>query len=159
MRLPYSLFVISFEFPFDCRRVFEWWTELEPSGYVGLRLKKIEVLEKSDTQARVITHWRFLGFSFKLQEELEIKSEFEWVWRSRFLGIPAEETFRLTPSSAGCRLQITSLMRPPSLLRKMLFLLVGWYWRREDRKEWVSAAKACIEELGGSHENPPKLQV
>lgn len=148
MRLPYTLFVISFDFPFDCRRVFEWWTELEPSGYVGLRLRKIEVLERADGRARVMTYWRFLGFDFKFEEELEIRGEDEWVWRSKFLGIPAVETFKLTKREDGCTLTITSLMQPPNLFRKILFLLIGWYWRIEDRREWSSAAKACVEELG-----------
>jgi len=150
MRLPYSVLVLSFDFPFDCKRVFDWWTELEPSGYVGLRLKRIEVLEKSDKGARVVTYWRFLGFNFKLNEELEIKSESEWIWRSKFLGVPATETFKLVKRDGGCNLTITSVMRPPTMLRKILFLIIGWYWRREDRKEWSSAADACIRELGGS---------
>ncbi|MEM0321488.1 MAG: hypothetical protein QXH56_02075 [Thermoprotei archaeon] len=147
VKLPYSVLVLEFHFPFSCRRVFEWWTELEPRGYVGRRLKRIEVLERSGRGARVLTYWRFMGFGFKLLEELEVKSEGEWVWRSRFLGVPAVETFQLTTTDGSCMLRITSVMNPPNIFRKMLFLLVGWYWRAEDKKEWVSAAEACIEEL------------
>jgi hypothetical protein len=150
VKLPYSVLVLEFDFPYDCRRVFEWWTEIEPRGYVGRRLKRIEVLERSERGAKVMTHWSFMGFGFKLIEELEIKSEYEWVWRSRFLGVPAVETFRLTPTKGGCRLTITSVMTPPNTFRKILFLAVGWYWRGEDKKEWSSAAKACTEELANA---------
>lgn len=150
MKTPYKTLVLSFDFPFDCGRVFSWWTELEPKGYVGLRLKKIEVLGKTERGARVLTYWRFMGFGFKLYEELEIRGEDEWVWRSSFLGIPAVETFKLTKRDGGCTLTITSQMDPPNLFRKILFLFVGWFWRREDRREWAAAAKACVEELGGS---------
>ncbi len=139
--------MLEFNFPYDTKRVFDWWTELEPAGYVGLRLKRIQVVDRTPRGAKVTTYWSFMGFSFRLDEELEIKSETEWVWRSRFLGVPAEETFSLTKRDGGCRLRITSVMRPQSLLRKIMFLLIGWYWRAEDRREWRSAAKACVEEL------------
>jgi hypothetical protein len=148
MNLPYKTLDLDFNFAFDCKRVFDWWTELEPSGYVGRTLKKIEVLENSGVRAKVRTQWEFLGIGFSLVEELEVRSEREWVWRSRFLGVPAVETFTLTPREGGCGLHIHSEMTPGSVFRKTLFLLIGWYWRREDRREWVSAAQACVRELG-----------
>jgi hypothetical protein len=151
MGLPYETLDLDFDFNFDCKRVFDWWTELEPSGYVGRTLKKIEVLEKSESRAKVKTHWEFAGAGFSLVEELEVRSEREWVWRSRFLGVPAVETFTLTPREGGCSLHIHSEMTPRSAFRKILFLVIGWYWRIEDRREWASAAQACTKELGSKN--------
>jgi hypothetical protein len=145
--LPYQTLVLQFEFPFDCDKVFEWWTELEPKGYVGLTLKKIEVIEKTENSARVLTRWSYLGFHFSLEEKLEILSKRKWVWYSHFLGIPAKESFSLIERKNGCTLVINSVMTPQGFFKKLLFLLIGWYWRRVDVIEWNSAARACLYEL------------
>ncbi|MEM3857594.1 MAG: hypothetical protein QXI37_03700, partial [Thermoprotei archaeon] len=135
MRLPYSVLELRHRYPYAPEYVFNWWTELEPRGYVGRRLKSVRVIERTGVGARVVTEWSYLGFSFKMPETLEIKSDRKWIWYSSFLGIPAVETFSLKEEGNGCELTIHSEMRPRSPLRKLLFLIVGWNWRREDRLE------------------------
>lgn len=139
MNLPFSVLELSYSYDLPCPRVYEWWTELEPKGYVGRRLTKMDVLTRSEDHAVVLTHWVFMGIRFSMEETLEIRSSREWVWHSKFLGVPAVETFQLKESGNGCMLQIHSEMRPQSTLRKIMFLLIGWFWRREDRREWNEA--------------------
>jgi hypothetical protein len=156
MTLPYASLSMSFIFPFPCERVFEWWTDLQPTGYVGLTLKKMDILKSEGNKTKVLTRWHYLWFSFTMVETLVIESNEKWTWYSNFLGVPAVETFTLRKRSAGCELKINSVMSPTGF-RKVLFLLIGWYWRRIDKREWNSAAEACQRELSvtkGSHLPP-----
>ncbi len=146
MRLPYAVLKLSFNFRSSAADVFGWWTELEPKGYVGRSLKRISVLERAPGHAKVKTEWSFAGRRFEMDEELVIVSDRLWVWYSSFLGVPAKETFRLDVTAEGCTLDILSEMTPRSW-RILLFLLIGWYWRRQDRLEWRAAAASCVQEL------------
>lgn len=149
MNLPYSTLNMIFTFPFSCEDVFGWWTDLQPAGYVGLTLRRIDVLGREDNKIRVLTHWRYLWFDFTMVETLIIESDEKWIWYSHFLGIPAKESFTLKKRDHGCELSIHSVMSPNGL-RKILFLIIGWYWRYIDRKEWNAAAQACIMELSAT---------
>ncbi len=128
--------------------IFEWWTDLSGTGYVGKNLKSITRIGEEGEKIMVKTRWRMMRMNLTLLEKLSLLSEDHWVWEPHVMGIDIADDFRLGEVESGkVRLTITSTMKPAGAKGKLMRMVMGGMLDRIMSDEWKAADRAFREEI------------
>jgi hypothetical protein len=139
--------LIQFVYGRPKRLVYDWWTDLSGTGYVGKALKSVRPVGKDGEKTLVETKWKILGMKMTLVEKLTMYSEDHWTWEPHLLGIYITDEFRLAASETGkTRMTIDSVILPRGMKGKLMLLLLERKLDRMMRSEWESASVAFVEE-------------
>lgn len=149
-RLSLSELHLRFEYNVPQKRVFQWWTDLSGSGYVGKALKSINPVGREGESTLVETRWTILGMTKTLLERLTLLSEDQWVWQPTIFGIEITDTFRLTSADGKTTLTIDSESKPKGMRGKLAQAMFGRMLDKMMVIEWNSASDALASEMEGA---------
>ena len=141
---------LRFEYDLPQKAVYEWWTDLSGTGYVGMALKSIKPIGKEGEMILVKTSWRIMSMTKTLLERLTLISEDHWVWQPTIFGIEIIDDFRLVSVGGKTILTIDSDMRPKGLRGKLAQMMFGAMLERMMVNEWNSASEALVSEVAAT---------
>jgi hypothetical protein len=139
---------LRFEYTLPVKTVYDWWTDLSGTGYIGKALKSIKPVGKEGEKILVETKWKMLGMTKTLLERLTLISEDHWVWQPTIFGIEITDDFRLETKEGKTILRIDSVARPNGVKGKLAQLMLGGMLDRMMVDEWNSASEFLVSEVG-----------
>jgi len=139
---------LQFEYELPRKLVYDWWTDLSGTGYVGKALKSVKRIGKEGEKILVETKWRIMGMTVTLVEKLTLHSEDRWTWEPHLMGIYITDEFRLAVDANGktC-LTIDSIISPRGMKGELLYFLLGRKLDTMMVSEWESASRAFVDEI------------
>ncbi len=138
---------LSFEYDLPKKVIYDWWTDLSGTGYVGKSLKSLKPVGREGEKILVETKWKIIGMTMTLLERLSLHSKDHWTWEPELLGIQIVDEFTLTEIGEGrVQLTIDSRITPRGMKGKLMHLLLGRKLDKMMIEEWESASKALISE-------------
>jgi hypothetical protein len=141
---------LRFEYGLPKRAVYDWWTDLSGTGYVGNALKSIKAVGRDGDKILVETRWVIMGRTKKLLERLTPISEDHWVWQPTIFGIEIMDDFRLQSRGGKTVLTIDSKATPRGMKGKLAQMVFGGMLDRMMVDEWKSASEALVSEMGST---------
>ncbi len=139
---------LSFEYDLPKKVIYDWWTDLSGTGYVGKSLKSLKPVGREGEKILVETKWKIIGMTMTLLERLSLHSEDHWTWEPELLGIQIVDEFTLTEMGEGrVQLTIDSRITPRGMKGKLMHLLLGRKLDKMMIEEWESASKALVSEF------------
>ncbi len=66
---------LSFEYDLPKKVIYDWWTDLSGTGYVGKSLKSLKPVGREGEKILVETKWKIIGMTMTLLERLSLHSE------------------------------------------------------------------------------------
>jgi len=139
---------LHFEYDLPKTAVYDWWTDLSGTGYVGKALKSIKPVGKDGEKILVETRWIIMGVTKKLLERLTLVSQDHWIWQPTIFGIEITDDFRLESEGTKTILRIDSKTRPKGIKGKLAQMILGGMLERMMVNEWSSASEALASEIG-----------
>jgi hypothetical protein len=139
---------LRFEYELPKKAVYDWWTDLSGTGYVGNALKSIKPVGRDGEKILVETRWVIMGKTKKLLERLTLISQDHWVWQPTIFGIEITDDFRLESEGDKTILRIDSKAGPKGMKGKLAQMMFGGMLDRMMVNEWNSASEAMVSELG-----------
>ncbi|MCS4538735.1 MAG: hypothetical protein HYY67_07760 [Thaumarchaeota archaeon] len=138
---------LIFEYDYDIKTVYDWWTDLSGKGYVGESLKSIEPVGREGEKILVRTRWVIMGMTMILTEKLTLDPPHHWVWEPHMMGIRITDDFRLEEKGNKAILHIKYHLEAKGIKANITKLMFGWFIKRMMVSEWISADKAFKEEM------------
>jgi hypothetical protein len=138
---------LRFEYERPKKLVYDWWTDLSGTGYVGRALKSARPIGKEGEKLLVETKWTMMGMTITLVEKLTLRSEDHWTWEPHLFGIYITDEFRLAEEADGrTTLKIDSTSVPLGMKGKVMHFMLGRNLDKMMVEEWESASRAFLEE-------------
>ncbi len=142
---------LQYEYGWPKKVVYDWWTDLSGTGYVGEALKSLRPIGKDGEKIVVETKWRIMMMNMILREKLTLDPPDHWIWEPHMLGIDIVDDFRLQEIEGGkVALIISSHMTPSSFKGKFMNFAMGWLLRKIMINEWDCADKAFRREVSNA---------
>ncbi len=138
---------LNFEYNLPKKVVYEWWTDLSGTGYVGKALKSIKPIGEEGEKTLVETKWKIMGMTKRLVERLTLISEDHWIWQPTIFGIEITDDFRLSLRNGRTMLTIDSASVPKGIKGKLAHWMLGSMLDKMMVDEWKSASDALVKEL------------
>jgi hypothetical protein len=139
---------LYYDYELPLKVIYDWWTDLSGTGYVGVRLKSVRPIGKEGEKILVQTKWKMMGMNMTLVEKLSLISQDHWIWEPHVMGIDIVDDFRLRDAEGGeVRLTIESTMNPAGMKGKAMQLVMGRMLDKIMINEWDSADRVFREEV------------
>ncbi len=142
-----SVLHLNFEYNLPKKEVYDWWTDLSGTGYVGRALKSIRPIGREGEKTLVETKWKIMGMTKRLVERLTLISEDHWIWQPTIFGIEITDEFRLSTRNETTVLTIESTSIPKGIKGQLANLMLGPMLDNMMVDEWKSASDILVREL------------